>query len=117
MPKVKLDDLREGMIVAADVRNLDDMLLFPAETEITARHLKVLRSWGIAEVTVQATDGAEEVSDPLRRISPEVLTRLEESLRALFWKFDPEQPLQQAVYRLILTRQARRALPRHVQPD
>jgi hypothetical protein len=117
MPKVKIDDLQEGMIVAADVRNIDDMLLLPAGAELTARHLKVLRSWGITEVTVQATHEAEDASDPLRRIPPEALARIEAALREIFYKFEPAQALPQTVFRLMLLRQARRALPHHDPPD
>lgn len=117
MAKVKLDNLREGMVVTADVRNLDDMLLFPAGTELSARHLKVMRSWGISEVRVEDGDEVEDVSDPLRRLSPESLAQLEENLRSIFWKFDDSQPLQQTVYRLMLMRQVRRLPNRHVQPS
>lgn len=117
MPKVKIDGLQEGMIVAADVRNIDDMLLLPAGAELSARHLKVLRSWGITEVTVEASHQAEDASDPLRRLPPEALARMEAALRETFHNFDPAQALPQTVFRLMLLRQARRALPHHVAPD
>ena len=117
MPKVKLDDLREGMIVAADVRNLDDMLLLPAEAQLTARHITVLRSWGVSEVHVQSSNEADDASDPLRRLPPETLARMEEKLRSIFWKFDPAQPLHQTILRLMLLRQARRVLAHHATSD
>lgn len=115
MPKVKIDALREGMVVAADVRNLDDMLLLPAGASLTARHLKVLRSWGVGEVVVEASDETEEASDPLRRLPPEVLSQMEQSLREVFWKLDATQPLQQTVFQLMLMRQAQRAAARYVE--
>lgn len=113
MPKVRIDDLQEGMIVAAPVRNLDDMLLLPADVELTARHLKLLRSWGVHEVAVQDSAEAEDASDPLRRLPPETFARLESTLRKVFHKFDDSQPLQREVFRLMLLRQARKVLTHH----
>lgn len=105
-----MDSVCEGMIVAADVKNMDDMLLIPAGCELSARHIKVLRTWGIAEIQV---DGEEQASTTMMKIAPEVLERLEAELRKQFWSLDPESEAQKEVFNLALRRRAR-AVVNHV---
>jgi hypothetical protein len=104
MPKVKLDAVTEGMTVAADVKNMDDMLLVPAGCVLTARHIKILRTWGISEIQ---TDGEEQTSTTLMTIAPEVLHRLEDELLSTFWEFDATSPAQNEIFKLALRRRAR----------
>lgn len=105
MPKIKLDAVTEGMIVAADVKNMDDMLLIPAGCELTARHINILRTWGISEIQTEGNDAP----NPLTTIAPEVLRRLQDELSKIFWNYDPNFPAQQEVFRLALLRRARTA--------
>jgi hypothetical protein len=107
MPKVKLDAVNEGMVVTADVKNMDEMLLIPAGCELTARHIKILRTWGISEIQV---DGAESDSTTLLKIAPEILQRLEAELKKIFWEFDPDNAAQREIFKLALRRRARNAL-------
>lgn len=107
MPRVKLDAVTEGMLVAADVKNMDDMLLIPAGCELSARHIKILRTWGISEIQI---DGEEKNSTTLLKISPEVLQRLDAELRKLFWQFDAGSAAQQEIFKLALRRRARAAI-------
>lgn len=97
----------EGMVVAAEVKNMDDMLLIPAGCELSQRHIKILRTWGISEIQVE---GAEQTSTTLLKIAPEVLQRLEAELRKLFWQFDPASTAEQEVFKLALRRRARAAI-------
>lgn len=95
------------MIVAADVKNMDDMLLAPAGCELSARHIKILRTWGVSEVQIE---GEEQGSTTLLKIAPEVLQRIEEELKKLFWDFDPEVPVQKEIFNLALRHRARAAI-------
>ncbi len=110
MPKLKLDALREGMVVAVEVRNLDDMLLLPAGGTLTARQIDILRSWGVAEIQIQATDEAPSNTDPLLQLAPGVAETLAEETKARFRGFDPNNPVQQELFRLALRRRARQLL-------
>jgi hypothetical protein len=107
MPKIKTDQLKEGMVVKADVKNLDDMLLIPAGCELTPKHIKILNAWGIGEVSVENPGPSEEEPDALAKLSPEAAAKLEAELKQRFWKFDPNDPIQKEVFRLALHRRAR----------
>ncbi len=113
MPKIKLDAVIEGMTVAADVKNMDDMLLIPAGCVLTARHIKILRTWGISEIQ---TDGEDQGSTTLLTLAPDALAKLDEELRKSFWEFDAPSPAQQEIFKLALRRRARAILngPAHV---
>jgi hypothetical protein len=112
MARVKLDALREGMVVAAEVKNMDDMLLIPAGCEITQRHIKVLRTWGISEIQIDGGDPSG--STTLLKVAPEVLERMSAELRALFWAGDDNGAPQQEIFRLALRQRVRTHLN---QPD
>ena len=112
MPKVKLEALREGMVVTADVKNLDDMLLIPSGCALTEKHIEILRSWGVAELQVDAAGKADNSTDPWLRLPPDVADKLAQELRAIFRGFDPNNPVQQELYHLLLRRKARQYLGR-----
>ncbi len=107
MPRVKTGDLKEGMVVARDVKNIDDMLLLPAKGLLTDRQITILKAWGVAEIDVEASDLIEN-QDPLARLSPEVVARLTAEIKAQFWQADESNPVFAEVFKLMLWRRARK---------
>ena len=107
MPKLKLEQLKPGMVVAAAVKNLDDMLLAPAGCELTERHINILETWGIVEVEVEAAEAAQAPIDPLSQLSPQRLARLQDEIRDVFWQFDAANSVQQTIFKLMLRRKAK----------
>ncbi len=111
MPIVKLEGLKEGMIVSSDVRNLDHMLLIPAGCPLSGRQISILSSWGISEIQVEAGPGAEDPTDLLQRLAPEKLEEITGALTAIFWEPPDASPVQQEVFNLALRRRAAQVLP------
>lgn len=107
MPKLKLEQLKPGMIVAVSVKNMDDMLLAPAGCELSERHINILETWGINEVDVEAAEEVEAPADPLSKLLPDVRARLEQEARAVFWDYDESNPVQQEFFKMVLMRKAR----------
>lgn len=97
------------MITAADVRNMDNMLLIPAGCTLSGRQINILHSWGIEEIEVAATEGVEESVNPLARLSPEEVERLTAQVKAQFWKLEETDPVQMEIFKLVLYRQARQS--------
>jgi hypothetical protein len=110
MPKVKVEHLKVGMVVSADVKNMDDMLLLPAKCLLTEKHIEILQAWGIPEVMIEGAGDIANTADLLARIPPEQLARLTEETRALFWEYDENQPFHAALLNLILRRRVRKGL-------
>jgi hypothetical protein len=107
MPRVKTGDLKEGMIVAKDVKNIDDMLLISAKAVLTSRQINNFKAWGVAAVDVEASELIEN-QDPLARLSPEAVEQLKADTKAVFWKPDESSPAFAEIFKLMLWRRARK---------
>ena len=107
MPRLKTGDLKEGMVVAIDVNNMDDMLLLPAGSLLTGRQINILKAWGVAAIEVEASDLIGN-QNPLARLSPEVVARLTAEIKARFWQADESNPVFAEVFKLMLWRRARK---------
>jgi hypothetical protein len=108
MPKLKTELLEEGMVVASDVKNLDNMLLLPAGCTLTEKHIDILQSWGVTEINIEAAEGVAEPVDPLARLTPEEVERVTRETRTLFYQSEEAHPLRQGLFQLILRRRAGR---------
>jgi hypothetical protein len=108
MARVKTGQLKEGMVVAAEVTNMDNVLLLPAGCHLSEKHIEILQAWGIPEIQVQSTEGLEASGDPLARLTPEEVQRLTEETRALFYQLNDKEPAHLEVFNFILRRRARR---------
>ena len=109
MAKVKTEQLKEGMVVAAEVKNMDNMLLLPAGCKLSEKHIEIFQAWGITEINVESAEGVSEPEDPLARLSPEEAQQLTEDTRKLFWQIDDQEPIQMEVFNLVLRRRAKKA--------
>jgi len=107
MPKVKTEALRDGMVVATEVKNMDNMLLVAAGCVITEKHINIFSAWGISEVDVQACDGAEDAGDILQQLPPEMLKELTAELGTIFWEAIDISPVQEEAFKLALRRKAK----------
>ena len=53
MIRLNIVDLKPGMVLAQSVRNHQGVLLLDAGTKITKKHIRIFKSWGVIEVTVE----------------------------------------------------------------
>ena len=111
MPRIKTDALEVGMVVASDVKNIDNMLLIPAGCNLTDRQINILQSWGVAEIDVQTTQSLEE-ADPLASLAPEEAARMSAEIKALFWQPDDSNPVFAELSKVLLRRRARKSAGR-----
>lgn len=96
------------MVVATDVKNIDNMLLIPAGCSLTLRQIEILQAWGVSEIDVQSSAAIEE-ADPLTKLAPELVAQMAAEIRSLFWQPDDTNPVFGEIFRVMLRRQARRA--------
>lgn len=95
------------MVVAVDVKNMDNMLLLPAGCVLTEKHIDILNAWGITELQVEAGGPVEEVGDVLEQLPPGTLEQLRGELAALFWEPIDKGPIQAEAFDLLLRRKAK----------
>ena len=106
MPRVKIASVREGMVVTADVKNMDNMLLIPAGCALNEKHVNILNAWGIAEVQVESGGTAEVSGDILEQLPPETLEQTRRDLAGIFWDPIDKCSVQAETFDLALRRKA-----------
>ena len=52
--QVGLDKLKPGMVLAESVRNHQGMLLLESGKKISARAIRIFKSWGVAQVHIRS---------------------------------------------------------------
>ena len=53
MINLNMDDLKPGMILAQPVRNRQGVLLLDTSARITAKNIRILKSWGVKEIAIK----------------------------------------------------------------
>ena len=106
MGKILLEALKPGMNLAGDVIERSGRVLLRAGTEITDKHLDILRKWGVTEVD---TVGAMPEVSPtdLEPADPVTLRESEDIAQKLFRHADREHPAIRELLRLCTFRIAR----------
>jgi hypothetical protein len=95
------------MVVTADVKNMDNMLLIPAGCVLTEKHIDIFNAWGITEVQVESGGNAEDSGDILQQLPPETLEQLRKELAGIFWDPVDKSPVQAEMFDLLLRRKAK----------
>ncbi len=103
MPKIKIEQVKEGMVVGSDVKNVDSMLLVPAGCTLTQRQINILNAWGVVELEVLVAEGCDD-ANPLAGLSAEELDRFTAEVKERFWKVDVQNPVFMEIFKLALQR-------------
>jgi len=105
MAIVPIDNLSAGMLLKSDVCDRSGRMLLPAGGELTDRHLKIFRTWGVLEADIADGDNIETAQilagvdvDPVR------LAAAEEAVKRLFRLNDREHPAIKELMRLCIAR-------------
>ncbi len=109
MGKIPFETLRPGMKLASDVIERSGRVLLRTGTEITERHLDILRKWGVVEVdALGAVD--DSPGQDLEPIDPALMAEAETKIQDLFRHTDRNHPAVSELQRLCAIRLARRQL-------
>jgi HD-like signal output (HDOD) protein len=106
---IHVDRLRENMVLAEDVRDLNTRLLLAKDLKIRPKHVRILKMWGITEVKVVTNEPNYEETTT-KEIDPELLERIEENTKYLFHHVDLEHPAMQELFRLSVLSKSRNVI-------
>ncbi|MBB5021507.1 hypothetical protein [Desulfurispira natronophila] len=106
MPTLRLKNLETGMVTASDVFDQSGRMLFPAHTEISAKHIKVMKTWGVNEIEIVGDADEQDTLGPHTPIvDPAVMAAAEERTQMLFrFNTNEDDPLVAELKRLCLQR-------------
>ena len=91
-----------GMIVSENVVTNRNMMIIPAGTTLTEKHLGLLKTWGVSKVTVEGDDP----SSPLASMTDEEKESLKAELQKRFQHVDLKAEQVKYVYNLALAQLA-----------
>jgi hypothetical protein len=95
--------IEAGMVLEEDVVNFQGTVLISAGAELTEKHLKALRAWGITEAKIVGISSTD-LEDTLDSVHQEIRGLVERELTYLFQKANAEDPVMAELYRLAIKR-------------
>jgi hypothetical protein len=107
MGKVKIDTLEPGMVLAADLFHVDGRLILSKGLNLTPKHLRVLKMWGVASAEIEGVADSSP-APALGEIDPVLLQKAEELTRKQFTHAPVDHPLLSELFRICTLRRAQR---------
>lgn len=104
---LNVKDIEAGMVLEEDVINFQGTVLISAGAELTEKHLKALRAWGITEAKIVGISPTDLEEKDLDLIDEETGGLVESELAYLFQKTNAEDPVMAELYRLVMKRRLR----------
>ena len=94
MATIRLKHLELGALLSDDVKDINGRMLLKAGSEITEKHLKILKTWGVTEVAIVGEDPPEnEIEIELSEVAPELMKQVEQSIDKYFILCNKEHPV------------------------
>jgi hypothetical protein len=107
MPRIATDKLQPGMVLGDDVKDMSGRMLLKSGTELQAKHLKVLRTWGIAGAEVagdEAVGGEQQAEADFGALTADEAAAVKAELKSRFASVDIGDPFIRALAELVLRR-------------
>jgi len=109
MGLVHIDNLEEGMLLAADAHDRNGRLLLTQGTELTSRHIRMFMTWGIQQVDILDHEAPLAQTAVGEDIQPELMQQAENELTQYFRKINMTHPAMSELFRQCLIRKVRHA--------
>ena len=106
---LNINDLKEGMTLAADVKNKHGNIMIKQGMTLTEKHIMLLKAWGITDADVEGADRDRLHQEEMRTVSPEVIAAIENELKAIFPPVDGNE-LMSEIYRIARKLKIRQAM-------
>jgi HD-like signal output (HDOD) protein len=93
-----INDLKPGMILDEEVRDINGRLLLKKDRKIQLSHIRIFKIWGVTEVNIQGNNGNKNPS--AKPASPERIEKIKENTKTLFRHVDLEHPAIKEIFRI-----------------
>jgi len=97
MGYVSVDQLKQGMVLSEDVRDIASKLLLSKGQTITSQQIRILKIWGVIEVNVTENHGSEKISEP--GMDSELIEEINENTKQTFKQLDLSHPAINEIFR------------------
>jgi hypothetical protein len=96
---LNINDLKEGMTLAADVKNKHGNIMIRQGMTLSEKHIMLLKAWGISDADVDGFDRDQLNEEEMKTVSPEVIEVIENQLRAFFPSLEDNEIMSE-IYRI-----------------
>jgi hypothetical protein len=96
---LNINDLKEGMTLAADVKNKHGNIMIRQGMTLSEKHIMLLKAWGIAEADVDGFNRDQLHKDEIKTVSPEVIEVIEKELHEFFPPLEGNEIMSE-IYRI-----------------
>jgi putative nucleotidyltransferase with HDIG domain len=104
---VAIDQLKDGLTLGEDVRDINGRLLLTKGKSIDANHIRLLKIWGVPEVQIQETyqAAAENCEQEIQK-----LIKIEHTVKAVLQNLDTHHPAIHQIYKTAIEHRYRNDL-------
>jgi hypothetical protein len=107
MGLISLNDIKPGMVLAAEVKDRAGRVLLASGQEITEKHLKIFKTWGVTDANIEGASQEDMVSQDLVDVDPEIRKQAEDAVLAKFRHAGTDHPGLKELARLATMRRLR----------
>ena len=100
MGVLSVNDLKDGMVLASEVKNKHGNILLKKGNMLSEKHIMLLKSWGITKADIVSVDKEQVEKRKIEELSSDLMISIEEGLKGLF-PDDGDNPLMQEIYRIV----------------
>jgi len=93
-----INNLKPGMVLDEEVRDINGRLLLQRNKQIQAAHIRIFKIWGITEVNIRGSNSSKEVS--ASSVDPQQIEKIRESTLDLFRHVDLDHPAIKEIFRI-----------------
>lgn len=93
-----IKDLKPGMVLDEEVRDINGRLLLKKDKEIQSSHIRIFKIWGVTEVKIQGNNG--DKSPSTGPASPERIEKIRAYTKDLFRHVDLDHPAIKEIFRI-----------------
>jgi hypothetical protein len=107
MGKIGIENILPGMMLEADVLDLNGNVLIGKGNELTERHLKIIKMWGVLEADIAGVDREDLLAREEALLDPGLFESAEARMNGLFRHADLTHPAMKELFRLATRRTMR----------
>jgi len=116
MGVLSINDLKDGMVLAHEVRNKHGNTLLKRGDTLSEKHIMLLKSWGITEADIEGFDRDQVEKEEMEDLSTGVIASIEQELQDLFTDFG-DNPLMEELYRVTKKFKLKKAVEETSEPS
>ncbi len=94
-----LNDITPGMTLAQDVQDTQGRILLRAGVELTERHIRIMKTWGVADADIKNISSQEAEDQSMAQLDPIALKKAEVKANKLFKQSNLNHPIVHELYR------------------